>query len=111
MAWKLVFRKRFDRDLDRLRDLRGATFDLEGLKYALTFFAEGKPLPAGFNDHELADDWAHRREFHLAGDDLVIYLRKPRLKEVVLLRAGTHAQLFRNRIRRQRVVVPMFIDD
>ncbi|MFT3792436.1 MAG: type II toxin-antitoxin system YafQ family toxin [Rudaea sp.] len=72
MSWKLVFRKRFDRDLERLHDLRGAAFDLEGLKYALTFLADGQPLPVDFSDHALMDDWAHRREFHLAGDDLVL---------------------------------------
>jgi len=97
VTWKLVFTRRFDHDLDRLRNLRGATFDLEGLKYALTFLADGKPLPKEFKDHDLTDDWAHRREFHLASDDLVIYQRKPRLREVVFLRAGTHKQLFRKR--------------
>ena len=102
MTWKLVFRKRFDHDLDRLRDLRGSAFDLEGLKYALAFLAEGKPLPKEFSDHELKNDWAHRRDFHLAGDDLVIYQRKPRLQEVVLLRAGTHKELFRKRARSNR---------
>jgi mRNA interferase YafQ len=68
VTWKLGFRKRFDHDLERLRNLRGSDFDLEGLKYALVLFAEGKPLPKEFNDHELNHDWAHRREFHLAGD-------------------------------------------
>ncbi|MDR2216404.1 MAG: type II toxin-antitoxin system YafQ family toxin [Nevskiaceae bacterium] len=101
MAWTIVFRKRFDHDLDRLRDLRGTAFDLEGLKYALTLLADDTPLPSQFRDHALADDWAHRREFHLAGDDLVIYLRKPRLREIVLLRAGTHRQLFRRRLPRR----------
>jgi mRNA-degrading endonuclease YafQ of YafQ-DinJ toxin-antitoxin module len=60
VAWKIVFRRRFDRDLDRLRDSRGTDFDVEGLKHALTFLAEGAPLPNTFSDHALIDDWAHR---------------------------------------------------
>ncbi len=61
---------------------------------------DGLPLPDTFQDHALVDDWQGRREFHLAPDDLIIYLRKERSREAVLLRAGTHSQLFRRRLRR-----------
>ena len=102
MVWKIVFRKRFDSDLDRLRDTRGTDFDIEGLKYAFTFLAEGTPLPGVFGDHALVDDWAHRREFHLSDDDLIVYQSKPRVQEIVLMRAGTHEKLFRKRVKHKK---------
>ena len=99
--WKVVFRPRFNRELIRLHDLRGRHFDFEGLLLAFEFLGNGQPLPEVFQDHALVDDWQGRREFHLAPDDLIIYLRKERSREIVLLRAGTHRQLFRRRLRRR----------
>lgn len=55
-----------------------------------------------FRTHALEDDWANRREFHLAGDDLVVYIRKERALEIVMLRVGTHRQLFRRRLKRKK---------
>jgi mRNA-degrading endonuclease YafQ of YafQ-DinJ toxin-antitoxin module len=33
---------------------------------------------------------------------LIVYQRKPRLREIILLRAGTHKQLFRRRAKRKK---------
>lgn len=95
--WRVEFRPRFKRELAAIRDLRGKHFDLEALLLAVELLGDGKPLPASFDDYELEAEWAGRRECHLAGDDLLIYQRKERSREVVFLRAGTHRQLFRKR--------------
>ncbi len=97
----LRFRKKFLIELRELRDLRGENFDLDAWLLAIELLASGAALPATFGDHELKDDWAHRREFHIGPDDLIIYVRKQRSDEVVFHRAGTHKHLFRRRGRRK----------
>ncbi|HTY49455.1 MAG TPA: type II toxin-antitoxin system mRNA interferase toxin, RelE/StbE family [Steroidobacteraceae bacterium] len=97
----LRFRKRFLIEIRELRDLRGRTFDLDAWLLAIELLGSGADLPAEFGDHELKDDWAHRRELHIGDDDLVIYVRKRRTDEVVFHRAGTHKRLFRKRTRQK----------
>lgn len=53
-----------------------------------------KPLPDEAKDHALSGEYSDCREFHLGGDTLVIYLINVDT-EVVLLRIGSHAQLFK----------------
>ena len=98
----LRFRKKFLIELRELRDLRGKSFDLDAWLWAIELLGAGADLPATFKDHALAGDWAHRREFHIGDDDLIIYVRKKRADEVVFHRAGTHKRLFRRRARRKQ---------
>jgi mRNA interferase YafQ len=50
-------------------------------------------LPAESLDHSLSGNYKDCREFHLSGDMLVIYLVNQN-DEIVLMRLGTHSQLF-----------------
>ena len=52
-----------------------------------------EPLPAESKDHSLSGEYQDCREFHLGGDLLVIYI--PLETEIILLRLGTHSQLFK----------------
>ena len=51
-------------------------------------------LPEESKDHALKGEYTDCREFHLGGDILVIYLINLN-NEVILLRIGSHAQLFK----------------
>jgi len=51
-------------------------------------------LPSQSKDHKLEGEYSDCREFHIGGDMLVIYLVNE-LEEIVLLRIGTHSQLFK----------------
>ena len=51
-------------------------------------------LPFEARDHSLNGEYLDCREFHIGGDMLVIYLLNED-SEVVLLRIGTHSQLFK----------------
>ena len=56
------------------------------------------PLPSEWLDHPLKGEWLDHRECHIGGDFLLIYLPKPDGKDqelVTFVRAGTHAELFR----------------
>ena len=55
---------------------------------------EGKELPPESKDHSLSGEFRDCREFHLGGDMLIIYLINIETDETILLRVGTHSQLF-----------------
>ena len=58
-------------------------------------FKEGEALPAESRDHSLTGEYQDCREFHLGGDMLIIYLVNKATDETILLRVGTHSQLFK----------------
>jgi mRNA interferase YafQ len=58
----------------------------------LSALLEEKTLPAEAKDHPLIGEYRDTREFHIAGDLLVIYFTTQ--TELVLIRIGTHSQLF-----------------
>ena len=49
-------------------------------------------LPIEAKDHPLTGEYRDTREFHISGDLLVIYFTTD--IELVLIRIGTHSQLF-----------------
>lgn len=49
-------------------------------------------LPKESQDHALVGEYIDCREFHISGDLLLIYFTTD--TELVLLRIGTHSQLF-----------------
>ena len=82
--------KRFKKDLKRIAK-QGKNID--DLHYAVDLLQAEKPLDAGFFDHSLAADWKGDRECHLQPDWLLIY--RIQNNELVLVRTGSHAELFR----------------
>ncbi len=73
---------------------RLADSQFEKFIYYINFLREGRPLPAESKDHALIGEYQDCREFHLGGDMLIIYLINL-TGEIILLRIGTHAQLFK----------------
>jgi len=53
----------------------------------------GQALPPHFGDHKLSGNWRGYRECHFGGDWLLIYQMDD--TELVLVRTGTHSELFR----------------
>jgi len=49
-------------------------------------------LPPEAKDHSLLGQYEDTREFHISGDLILIYLTTE--TELVLIRIGTHSQLF-----------------
>jgi len=61
----------------------------------ITFLAElinERDLPQEAKDHSLSGKYQDTREFHISGDLLIIYFTTQ--TELVLIRIGTHSQLF-----------------
>ena len=61
----------------------------------LSELAEGNELPIEANDHPLNGEWKTFREFHLGGDMLLIYLIDEEKSQIILVRIGSHSQLFK----------------
>ena len=58
----------------------------------LSILIKEEPLPPEAKDHPLLGIYKDTREFHISGDLIVIYFTTD--TELVLIRIGTHSQLF-----------------
>ena len=79
----------FKKDVKRIQR-RGK--NLEKLKRVVLLLVEGKPLPAALRDHELTGNWKGIRDLHIEPDWLLLYDTEP--DEIVLIRTGSHSDLF-----------------
>ena len=80
----------FKRDVKRLQR-QGKK--LEKLKRVLETLVEGEPLAAKYRDHVLVGQYKGTRECHIEPDWLLIYELTE--TEIVLIRTGSHSDLFR----------------
>ena len=81
---------RFDRDVRRLQK-RG--WKIQKLRSLVKSLAAGEPLPRATRPHKLAGQERDLWEAHVAPDWLLIYEISE--ERVLLLRTGTHSDLFR----------------
>jgi mRNA interferase YafQ len=86
---RIAQRKRFRADLKRQKR-RGK--DIEDLLAAVELLAEQGTLPAAYAAHVLSGEWSGFWECHIESDWLLIYTVTS--EEVLLIRTGTHADLF-----------------
>jgi mRNA interferase YafQ len=86
---EVIQRLQFRNDIRRMRR---HDMDFEELKIVVDLLAEHGELPAGYQPHHLEGDWKGAWECHIEPDWLLIYEITDR--EVILLRTGTHSDLF-----------------
>jgi mRNA interferase YafQ len=86
---KIIEQTQFRQDLKRQKR-RGK--DVEELIAAVDLLAETGTLPAGYRPHKLSGEWKGVWECHIEPDWLLIYDVTD--KEVLLIRTGTHSDLF-----------------
>jgi len=80
---------RFKRDVKKMKK-RGKSFD--DFKLVIQKLAQGEPLDEKFRDHKLKGNYVGTRECHVEPDWLLIYEEYE--DELVLIRTGTHSDLF-----------------
>jgi mRNA interferase YafQ len=81
---------RFKRDVKRMQR-QGR--EQEKLKRVLETLVKGEPLAAKYRDHVLVGQYKGTRECHIEPDWLLIYELAE--TEIVLIRTGSHSDLFR----------------
>lgn len=84
-----ITKPQFDRDIRRIKS-RGK--NIEKLIAATFLLEEHGQLTSGFRPHKLSGEYEGCWECHLERDWLLIY--KVRDEEVILIRTGSHADLF-----------------
>jgi mRNA interferase YafQ len=89
MALILLSTSAFERDLRRVRKQGNNLDKLEAVVDALQ---SGSRLPARCHPHALRGNWAGHWDCHIEPDWLLLYRITER--ELVLVRTGTHAELF-----------------
>ena len=83
---------RFRKDLKRCRK-RGC--DISKLKNIVALLANDQPLPKSCRPHKLIGEYRTCWECHIAPDWLLIYELVDDANALILVRTGTHADLFR----------------
>ena len=89
----IEYTTRFKRDYKREKKGPHAA-DLDSvLRQLLPALVEDAAVPQRYRDHLLSGDWNGCRECHLKPDLLLIY-QKPEPDLLVLVRLGSHSELF-----------------
>ena len=87
---KKIFRtNRFKEDVKKMKK-RGASFEV--FKHVIQTLAKDEQLEERFRDHKLQGDYVGTRECYMEPDWLLIYEEND--SELVLIRTGTHSDLF-----------------
>ena len=85
------FTKKFEKDLSLIKK-RG--FKTEKLKQIISLLREGQIIDKKYKDHALAGNYRGYRECHIEPDWLLIYKIDNNTLTLILLRTGTHSDLF-----------------
>ena len=88
---KVVASSHFKKDLKNA-EKRGYDFSL--LRQVVNILAAEEPLPPKNRDHALVGNYVGCRECHVAPDWLLIYQINGDALELLLMRTGTHSDLF-----------------
>ncbi|MGD0293118.1 MAG: type II toxin-antitoxin system YafQ family toxin [Terracidiphilus sp.] len=92
---KISWTRQFKRDYKKLRSSPRYRGDLETLLPAvLDTLATDQQLDAKFKDHALTGEMAGFRECHLRPDLLLVYAKAEDPPRLILMRLGTHSELF-----------------
>jgi mRNA interferase YafQ len=89
MALDLLTTTAFEKDVRRVRR-QGK--DLDRLEAIVNLLQEQQSLPAHCRPHPLRGDWAGHWDCHVEPDWLLLYRLTG--KELVLVRTGSHTELF-----------------
>ena len=85
--------RRHKKFLKDFRDIKLSDSQFEKFVYYINALRADDKLPPESKDHSLSGNYKDCREFHLGGDMLIIYIESTE-DEIILMRIGTHSQLF-----------------
>lgn len=88
---EIRFSGRYHKDLKRVWRRRLPIAELDEV---VRMLSEERELPAKYRDHALQGGWAGHRECHIRPDWLLVYRIDNDVLTLVLVRTGSHADLF-----------------
>ena len=87
----LRFTSKFEKDYKLIKK---RNYDISKLKTVVLMLRNREQLPAKYADHVLSGKYTGYRECHIEPDWLLIYQIENERLLLVLLRTGTHSDLF-----------------
>ena len=90
--YKITTTNKYDKDLKRIIFQPKLIEEIDTVVSLLS--TNDKPLPKRYSDHALKGKYAAYRECHIQPDWLLIYKKNKTDLILMLVRTGTHSQLF-----------------
>lgn len=90
--YKINFTGKYKKDLKRIDYKKYSITDLEKVVQLLS--TNEAPLPAEYKDHSLKGKYKGCRECHIKPDWLLVYKKNKNELILLLLRTGSHSELF-----------------
>lgn len=87
IVWTTKFKKDYKLAIKR-------HMDINLLDNIIRVLSRGEKLPDKHKDHELTGDWVGHRECHIQPDWLLIYRIEDDVLVLIMVRTGTHSDLF-----------------
>ena len=88
---KISFTKQYLKDLELMKRRNLPKSELDAV---VKLLSEEKPLPKKYKDHPLKGNFRGYRECHIRPDWLLMYKIDKQILTLVLVRTGTHSDLF-----------------
>ena len=89
---EVVFKSKFKKDLKKLKSSNRNEDELLSI---IAKLANGEDLEPKYRDHALIGNYVGCRECHITPDWLLIYQVKETELSLILMRTGSHSELFR----------------
>mgnify|MGYP001113217760 CR=1 FL=1 len=83
---------RFKKDVKKLA--KSGSKDMFRLKKVIDKLEKEEPLGKEYNPHPLSGNWQDHSECHIGPDWLLIYRVDKKYNELILVRSGSHSDLF-----------------
>ena len=88
---KISFTNQYLKDLELMKRRRLPKSELDEV---IKLLSQAQPLPPKYHDHPLKGKFMAYRECHIRPDWLLIYKIDKKVLTLVLIRTGTHSDLF-----------------
>jgi len=92
MKYRIKLTKQFKKDLKLAKNQRK---ELGKLFEVVEILAQGEKLEPKYRDHDLSGKYKGTRECHIEPDWLLIYEIRKEILVLMLMRTGSHADLFK----------------
>ena len=89
---KIIQTKKFRQDYRKIAS--SGRHSVDEFLLVIKLLAQDKILPTKFRDHALGGKWVGYRECHIKPDWLLIYTKSNSNRELLLIRTGSHSELF-----------------
>jgi len=83
---------RFKKDVKKLT--KSGSKDMSKLKTIIRKIEREEPLGKEYKPHPLSNNWRDHMECHIESDWLLIYRIEKKFNELILVRTGSHSELF-----------------